>query len=226
LLSATLPAVAHSLAPTEELPQYQRSGRRKSKSWLLLSLGAVALATGGVFALRMGSTHKSLPTPSVKSEPAPPAQAVLPVPPSLARLHVTVENGPDNHMVLDGREIARGQSTVELGNLEAGKPRRLVVEAPLRKPFVHEFTLSPGATLEIPVVLQPEEREPVRRSAGKARAQSAHAPLPAALPAPLPREAAPAPAKAEEPLAAPPAPRPTRAQEHGLLDSNPLRAAP
>ena len=226
LLSATLPAVAHSLAPVEERPQYRRSGRRKSKSWLVLGLGAVALVTGGVFALRMGPAHKSLPTPSVKSEPAPPAQAVLPVPPSLARLHVTVENGPNNRMLLDGREIARGQSTVELADLEAGKPRRLVVEAPLRKPFVHEFTLSPGGTLEIPVVLQPEEREPVRRSAGKTRAQAAHAPPPADLPAPPPREAAPAPAKAEEPLAAPPAPRPTRAQEHGLLDSNPLRAAP
>ena len=123
-----------------------------------------------------------------------------------------------------GKEIARGQSTVELADLEAGKLRRLVVEAPSRKPFVHEFTLSPGGTLEIPVVLQPEEREPARRS--KARAQAAPAAKPAELPAAAATEVPPAPAQAEEPIHAPPAPRPTRAQERGLLDSNPLRKAP
>jgi serine/threonine protein kinase len=224
--SATLPAVAHSSALLEEQPPYRGAGQRKNKSRWLLGLGAVALVTGGVFALRMGPAHESVPIPSVKTEPAPPPKVVPPAPPPLARLRVTVENGPNNRMVLDGKEIARGQDTVELADLEAGKPRRLVVEAPSRKPFVHEFTLSPGGTLEIPVVLQPEEHEPARRSAGKARALAAHAPAPADLPAPLPKEVPPAPAKTEEPLAAPPAPRPTRAQERGLLDSNPLRAAP
>jgi serine/threonine-protein kinase len=224
--SATLPAVAHSSLALEKRPLPNGSGQRKNKSRWLLGLGAVALVAGGAFALRMGPAHESVPIPSVKTEPAPPPKVVPPAPPPLARLRVTVENGPNNRMVLDGKEIARGENTVELADLEAGKPRRLVVEAPLRKPFVHEFTLSPGATLEIPVVLQPEEREPARRSAGKTRAQAAHAPASADLPAPLPKEVPPAPAKTEEPLAAPPAPRPTRAQERGLLDSNPLRAAP
>jgi hypothetical protein len=135
-----------------------------------------------------------------------------------------VENGADNRMLLDGKEIARGQSIVELADLEAGELRRLVVEAPSRKPFMHEFTLSPGGSLEIPVLLQPEEREPRRRSGGKVRAQAAPAAKPAELPAAAATEVPLAPAKAEAPIHAPP--RPTRAQERGLLDSNPLRQAP
>jgi serine/threonine-protein kinase len=220
LLSATVPAVAHSSPPLQE--QGSRRGRNNSR-WLL-GLGAVVLATGAVFALRTGPARESAPTPSVKTESAPPSKAALPAPQSFARLRVTVENGPNNRMVLDGKEIARGQSSVELADLEAGKPRHLVVEAPSRKPFVHEFTLSPGGTLEIPVVLQPEEREPARRSRG--RVQAAQVALPAKLPAVAPREVPPVPAKSEEPVHAPPAPRPTRAQERGLLDSNPLRKAP
>ena len=226
VLSAMLPAVAHSSPPMEEQPLRRRSGRRSNKSRLLLGLGAAALVTGAVFALRTGPARESAPTPSVKTEPATPSKAVPPAPPSFARLRVTVENGSNNRMLLDGKEIAHGQSTVELGDLEAGKPRRLVVEAPSRKTFVHEFTLSPGGTLEIPVVLQPEERGPVRRVGGRSRAQTAQPAPPADLPATPPREVPPTPAKAEEPIAAPPAPRPTRAQERGLLDSNPLRKPP
>ena len=224
LLSATVPAVAHSSPPMQEQPLAMGSARRRSKSRWLLGLGAVVLVTGAVFALRSGPGRESAPTPSLKTEPAPPSKAAPPAPQSFARLRVTVENGPNNRMLLDGKEIARGQSTVELADLEAGKPRRLVVEAPSRKPFVHEFTLSPGGTLEIPVALQPEEREPARRS--KARAQAAQAAPPAELPAAAPKEVPPVPAKAEEPIHAPPALRPTRAQERGLLDSNPLRKAP
>jgi hypothetical protein len=226
VLSAMLPAVAHSSPPIEEQPLRRRAGRRSNKSRLLLGLGAAALVTGAVFALRTGPARESAPTPSVKTEPATPSKAVLPAPPSFARLRVTVENGSNNRMLLDGKEIAHGQSTVELADLEAGKPRRLVVEAPSRKTFVHEFTLSPGGTLEIPVVLQPEERGPVRRVGGRSRAQTAQPAPPADLPATPPREVPPTPAKAEEPIAAPPAPRPTRAQERGLLDSNPLRKPP
>jgi serine/threonine-protein kinase len=224
LLSATLPAVAHSSPPMQERPLPMGSRRGRNNSRWLLGLGAVVLVTGAVFALRTGPARESAPTPSVKIEPAPSSKAALPAPRPFARLRVTVENGADNRMLLDGKEIARGQSIVELADLEAGELRRLVVEAPSRKPFMHEFTLSPGGSLEIPVLLQPEEREPRRRSGGKVRAQAAPAAKPAELPAAAATEVPLAPAKAEAPIHAPP--RPTRAQERGLLDSNPLRQAP
>jgi serine/threonine protein kinase len=224
LRSATVPAVAHSSPAVQEQPLPTGSRRRRNRARWLLGLGAVVLVTVVVVALRTEPARESAPAPSVTTEPAPPSKAALPAPQSFARLRVTVENGPNNRVVLDGKEIARGQSTVELADLEAGKPRHLVVEAPARKPFVHEFTLAPGGTLEIPVVLQPEEREPGRRA--KTRAQAAATARPAELPAAAPREVPPAPAKAEEPIHLPPKPHPTRAQERGLLDSNPLRKPP
>jgi len=224
LQSVLLPAAPHSYQPTEEQPR--RPGRPTHKLRWLLGLGAAVLVTGAVLALRMGPAQQTAPIQTSKSDTPTPVKAAPPAPQPRARLRVTVENGPNSRIVLDGNEIAHGQDTVELGDLEAGKPRRLVVEAPLRKPFVHEFTLSPGGTLEIPVVLRPEEREPAHRSAGKARAQAALPALPAAPPAALPNESPspPAPAKREQSIAAPL--RPTRAQERGLLDSNPLRAPP
>jgi len=224
--SVSLPAAAQSYLPTEQQPRKDGAVRRKNRSRWLLGLSAVALVTGGVFVLRTGSARKSVPIPSFKTDSATANKAVRPAPPPLARLRVTVENGPGNRVVLDGQEIAHGQSSVELGELEAGRLRRLVVEAPARKPFVHEFTLSPGGTLEIPVVLQPEEPEPARRSGSKARVQADKAAPPAEPPAVPLREVLPAPAKAEEPVHARRPSRPTRAQERGLLDSNPLRKAP
>jgi serine/threonine-protein kinase len=211
-LSTSVPAVATPRLPTGQQPRQVATVPPRNRSRWLLGLGAIMLVTGGVFVLRTRPARQSPPTPSVKPAPSPPVRATLPAPPPLARLRVMVENGADNRVVLDGKEIAHGQSIVEIGDLEAGRPRHLLVEAPARKPFVHEFTLSPGGSLEIPVVLQPEEREPARRAGGKS-----HVPTQATPPAELP--AAPTPAK---PIHA--TPRRTRAQERGLLDSNPLRA--
>jgi hypothetical protein len=154
---------------------------------------------------------------------------------------VTIQNGPNNRVLLDGTEIAHDQSKVGVLEIAPGIFHKLVVEAPGRRTFEKDFVVATGTSIDIPIALENEEHPAApTRGSGKTHLPSGariakEAPTPVANrtlePRPVPLVTTPPTEPAatkperkpvsEENVA--PSTRPTRAQERGLLDVNPLR---
>ena len=154
---------------------------------------------------------------------------------------MTIQNGPNNHVLLDGTEVAHDQSQVGVLEVAPGISHKLVVEAPGRRTFAKDFVVTTGASIDIPISLENEELPTkTTRGSGKTRlpggvriAKQARTPVANGTvePRPAPRVAAPPVEPAETKPERKPVPedngvpsaRPSRAQERGLLDVNPLR---
>jgi serine/threonine-protein kinase len=224
-LTGTVPAIAPPTPPDPAPPHSPKRARLRNGLLLGTGLSVAALALGGLLIQRSPSrpptTRPTGPAPVSAAKPAAPGRA-----------SISIQNGPDNRVLLDGREIAHGQTSVELSPLAAGSLHHLVVEAPGRRRFEKDFVVEEGSSIEIPALLESEEVSPpaaagaskTRSTAGSKAGRTPPAPLgrasvPAAVP-PEPAEPTPTPSK---PAQRPHTPHPTRAQERGLLEDNPLR---
>ena len=239
-LTGSVPAVAVPPVVTPDLTR--TAGRARMSRHPVFLAGALlvvgALIAGGTLMLRTRSAVQTEDQPV-----RPPQIAAVAKPIVHGRLSLSITNGPDNHVLLDGREIAQGQAQVAVADLAPGISHHLLVQAPGRRTVEKDFVVTEGAAIEMPIRLDAGEtragavRGPgITRSTTTAKTtNAAHVPLAseAAAPNPVPILVVPpppsAPAEArstrktipEEHVA--PSPRPSRAQERGLLDVNPLR---
>jgi len=230
-----------AVAPVGSITQERADGHGKKSSFrrsgALLGAGIVTagLLAGGAL-LRWAPVAQ----PPASARPAEIAQSPLEIrPQATGRASISIQNGPDNRVWLDGREVAHGRSAVELTALTVESMHHLAIEAPGRRRFTRDFVVPAGSALDIPVLLEAEDHQPPAargsaktRPAGSLRAASnspasvASKPTisePAAVqPAPSPAEPV-EPATAVLPVRKDNGPQPTRARERGLLDVNPLR---
>ncbi len=165
---------------------------------------ALAVVLGGAVVLRGRAT------PSNPAEPAPPRTPPLaaapppaaPAPPASGRLHLHVDNGPADRILVDGRPVGSATSDVDVADLAVG-PHQVTIEAADRPPQAASVLIAPGASAALTLSLS--QRLP---TAGTRRTRSAggHA------------ESSPVPPGEGRPRI-----KPSRAEEHGLMDSNPFR---
>ncbi|HJX64911.1 MAG TPA: serine/threonine-protein kinase [Polyangia bacterium] len=238
-MTGTVPAVAVAPGAVPEPTRPIGRTRTLRRPALLLGAGliAAALLTGATLLRR---TKGGSPREIHLAPPSQPVAVARPV--AAGRLSVSIQNGPDNRVLLDGKEIARGQTNVEAANLAPGTSHRLVVEAPGRRPFQKDFFVTASSAVDMPISLESEKPRPIAtRGFGKTRAPSTakttretKTPMAnnAAEPRPAPPPSAPPPSEPAEAKTTrktvpdeniPPVARPSRAQERGLLDVNPLR---
>ncbi len=202
---------------------------RRPAFLLAVVLLLVALIAGAFLFQRTKGNNPVVPQPILRS---PPVAAEKSAPRS--RLTLTIQNGPNSRVLLDGTEIARDQAKVEVPEVAPWISHKLAVQAPGRRPFEKDFVVAAGASIDIPISLEDEEHQaapmhgPAKtRLPGGARPGKA-SPTSAAN---VPSEPHPVPVVAEPAQTKPAAkavpedngaPRPSRAQERGLLDVNPL----
>jgi hypothetical protein len=125
------------------------------------------------------------------------------------QLRLQIAGGPADRISLDGREIARGVSTVDFGEVAPG-PHLVSVEAAGRAVQNTPVNVVAGAPAMLTVALGPAV-EPAARPG--ARHAAFHPPAGAQGKA----------TGGETEKLAPPPKKPSRAEEHGLIDENPFR---
>jgi serine/threonine-protein kinase len=206
----------HSAAPVTTMGQsvgevvVRPPAATRQRAMLAVAGGALAVLGIGVVALKGHAPAPAAPAPVSPTPPpvaaAPPA-ATAPKP-LTGQLRLQVTGGPADRISLDGREIARGVSAVDFGEVAPGA-HLVSIEAAGRAAQNTPVNVVAGAPATLTVALGPPEPPASHPAARHAAFHPAAAHGTAGGP--------------EGEKMGPPPKKPSRAEEHGLVDENPFR---